>query len=128
MTAAHDLVRQWREDAEVLRRYEDERTALILLAQAGQLEEALQLDADTLLSIKEAARLSGYSSDHLRRMIREGTIPNAGRKNAPRIRLRDLPRKPVSLPPQEPGLQLAGASIEQIVRTVVNSENGGNDG
>lgn len=43
------------------------------------------------VSLSEAARRSGYSSEHLGRLIREGKIFNAGRKGSPRIRLRDIP-------------------------------------
>ena len=43
------------------------------------------------LSLAEAARLSGYTADHIGRVVREGKLPNVGRKNAPRVRARDLP-------------------------------------
>jgi hypothetical protein len=46
------------------------------------------------LTLLEAARMSGYTSDHLARLIRAGKVTNAGRKNAPRILERDLPRRP----------------------------------
>lgn len=49
---------------------------------------------DTVLTIAEAARLSGYSADHLRREILHGRIPNGGRKRKPGIRRADVPRKP----------------------------------
>jgi len=49
--------------------------------------------ADELLPLAAAARESGYSCDHLARLIRNGSIPNAGRRSAPRIRRGDLPRK-----------------------------------
>ena len=49
---------------------------------------------DEPLSLREAAARSGYSEDHLARLIRQGTIPNAGRRGAPRIRRGDLPRRP----------------------------------
>jgi hypothetical protein len=49
---------------------------------------------DPLLTLTEAADRSGYSIDHLGRLIRDGTIPNAGRPGAPRIRRGDLPQKP----------------------------------
>src|SRR5438128_326539 len=50
-----------------------------------------------LLNLREAARQSGYSADHLGRKLKSGEIPNAGRPGAPRIRLRDLPRKATRL-------------------------------
>lgn len=49
---------------------------------------------DTLLTLREAAGRSGYSVDHLARLVRQGSILNAGKKHAPRVRLADLPRRP----------------------------------
>ena len=46
------------------------------------------------LSLARAAAESGYSADHLGRMVREGKLANAGRPNAPKVRRADLPRKP----------------------------------
>lgn len=46
------------------------------------------------LTLREGAALSGYSADHLARLIRQGTLPNAGRRGAPRVRRGDLPRRP----------------------------------
>jgi hypothetical protein len=42
------------------------------------------------MSLTEAAERTGYSANHLGRLVRQGKLPNAGRKNAPRVRLRDL--------------------------------------
>ena len=39
------------------------------------------------------SRESGYSADHLGRLVRDGKIPNAGRPGAPRIARSHLPRK-----------------------------------
>ncbi len=46
---------------------------------------------ERILTLKVAAEESGYSVEHLARLIRQGRVPNAGRCNAPRIRARDLP-------------------------------------
>jgi hypothetical protein len=77
---------------------------------------------DALLTLTEAARLSGYSREHLGRLVRAGTIENAGRPNAPRIRLRDLPRKAGHLPPERVPEQLPGTSKGQIVRSIVGTK------
>jgi hypothetical protein len=42
------------------------------------------------LTLAEASRRYGYSADHIGRLVREGKVPNIGRKNAPRVRPRDL--------------------------------------
>jgi hypothetical protein len=52
------------------------------------------------LSLAEAGRRYGYSADYIGRLVREGKVPNVGRKNAPRVRARDLlaVRKPKLAP------------------------------
>ena len=45
---------------------------------------------DEPLSLTEAAKRAGYSADHIGRLVREGKVPNVGRKNAPRVRARNL--------------------------------------
>ena len=47
-----------------------------------------------VLTLAEASARSGYSVGHLGRLVRRGTIPNAGRIGAPRIRESDLPHRP----------------------------------
>ena len=60
---------------------------------AIELEQSLRQQQDETLNLKDAARESGYSADHLGELVREGMIPNVGRRNAPRIRRADLPIK-----------------------------------
>ena len=50
------------------------------------------------MSLVDAAQVSGYSADHLGSLVRQGKLPNVGRKNAPRVRRTDLPiKKPTRL-------------------------------
>jgi hypothetical protein len=46
---------------------------------------------ETTLTLRQSAAETGYSVDHLARLIRQGRIPNSGRRGAPRIRVADLP-------------------------------------
>lgn len=46
------------------------------------------------LTLERAARESGYSKDHISRLITEGRLDNLGKRGAPRTRRGDLPRKP----------------------------------
>lgn len=73
----------------------DEARARALEWAAEQVEHALALRADEQLTLAEAALRSGYSPDHLARLIREGKLPNSGRAHAPRIRAADLPSRGV---------------------------------
>ena len=92
-----------------------------ILADLALLEQS---EGAEILSLSEASAESGYSREHLARLIRQGSIPNAGRPNAPRVRRRDLPRKATSLQSQEEG----AISRAQIARSVVNSLRERNDG
>ncbi|MBM4185150.1 MAG: hypothetical protein FJ207_13190 [Gemmatimonadetes bacterium] len=88
------LYQGWREKAELFRRHGHEATARTYEACSAELEAALRDGDEQLLDLQEAARESGYSSDHLGRLVRDGKIPNAGRRHAPKIRRGDLPRRP----------------------------------
>lgn len=60
----------------------------------ADLERIAASNGDDELTLSDASALSGYSSDHLSRLIREGKLENLGRKGAPRIRRADLPIRP----------------------------------
>lgn len=46
---------------------------------------------EPLHSLSEAARITGYSADHLGRLLRDGVIPNHGQKGRPRVRVSEIP-------------------------------------
>ena len=58
-----------------------------------ELDGLAQETASEPLSLKRAALESGYSVDHLGRLVREGRLRNAGRPHSPRICRGDLPAK-----------------------------------
>jgi hypothetical protein len=60
----------------------------------ADLERIAQGEQDDDLTLTAAAAISGYSTEHLGRLLRHGVIPNAGRKHSPRIRRSDLPIRP----------------------------------
>ena len=89
------LADRWKAEADTAeQRYGDDRVAHLLRLLAAELEEAVRATHDDPLTLDEAASLSGYSSGHLRHLVADQAIPNAGRKGAPRIRRGDLPIKP----------------------------------
>ncbi len=113
------LPADWRKQAKALRRYGGETPALALERCADDLEDTLAERDETTLSLVEAARESGYSREHLGRLVRDGKIPNAGRPYAPRIARRHLPRKApaqVSLA-EEP--RPSERSNTQIVQSII---------
>lgn len=60
----------------------------------ADLEKLAESNGSDELTLAAASSLSGYSTDHLSRLIREGSVPNAGKKGSPRIRRADLPIRP----------------------------------
>jgi hypothetical protein len=60
----------------------------------ADLERIFEEDGSGTMTLREAALLSGYSADYLGRLLREGKLTNHGRKGAPRILRRDLPKRP----------------------------------
>ena len=92
--SAPSLLDRWRADAATLRRYRLTLAAEQLEDRIAELERELSSHAEAPLSLRQASAESGYSTDHLARLLRQGAIPNAGRRHAPRILRRDLPRRP----------------------------------
>ena len=94
--------------------------AMLCDAVLSDFEDVLQHDP-VLLNLTEAAKRSGFSRGHLGRLVRQGRIPNAGRPNAPRILLSDLPIRLGHLPPRHVPGQVTRTSKAQIVRSIVNA-------
>ena len=95
-TAISELVMTWRQRAAQLDPYAPS-AAHALRETARELEEAIRADGSELLTLSEAALISGYSVDHLGRLVRDGRLPNHGRAHKPLLRRADLPRKPSAL-------------------------------
>ena len=113
------LPADWRRQAKSLRQYGGETPAKAIERCADDLEATLRERDETTLSLVEAARESGYSRDHLGRLVRDGKIPNAGRPNAPRIARRHLPRKaPAALPLAEEPRPRERSNV-QIVQSII---------
>jgi hypothetical protein len=93
-TVVRSLAERWAADAELLESHGALQAAATCRRHAGELLAVLESAEDERLTLAEASRASGYSAERLRHMLADGTIPNAGRKHAPRVRRGDLPRKP----------------------------------
>jgi len=93
-----------------------------VLADFNALREA---EAHTVLTLAEAAIRSGYSEEHLGRLVRDGKIPNSGRRGAPRIRVGDLPLRPAT---KVAGPRSAAYDPVTDARTLLNRRKGGNHG
>jgi len=93
MTALLELVSRWREEADLLRGYGAEEAAAAAERHAEQLVDAVTEAEGEVLTLAEAAAVSGYARRTLRQKVSEGEIPNVGKRNAPRVRRGDLPMR-----------------------------------
>jgi len=125
-TELRNLAEKWRTEAKRFRQFEAHGQAAACEQLANELEAALAAWDVSPLTVTEASEHSGYSEDHLRRLVRRGQVPNAGRRNSPRILRKDLPRKPHSR--DGSGSQDPLDFKEQIARSVADSREGGSDG
>jgi hypothetical protein len=108
--AVNELAYHWKERARDLRAFAAEQQATVFDYCRKQLEAALEERANEVLSLRQAANESGYSPDHLGRLLRDGTIQNAGRKYSPKVRRCDLPMK------RALRLEAAAASVRRSKR------------
>jgi excisionase family DNA binding protein len=91
------LLSRWRSDAEVLERHGRVDQAERLRARAAEVERAVRDRRGQELTVREAARESGYSEKRLRELVREGKLPGvSGDGGEVRIPRHALPRKPAA--------------------------------
>jgi len=90
-----DLPTTFRERAAFLRENAAAEQAATAWEKAAiEVESALRGHELEALKLRVASAESGYSVDHLRRLLRECAIPNAGTAREMRILRMHLPRKP----------------------------------
>lgn len=88
------LVETWRAEASLLRvRYEQAAIAAACEAHAEELERAVGALGHGVLTLRDAVRVSGYSSAHLRMLLQHGLLTNAGGRGRPRLLRSELPIK-----------------------------------
>ena len=78
MEGLETLAQRWRNDAGLLRQYRNIQQAEWLEDRATELERALPEQNNELLSLAAAGEASGYSADHLGRLVRQGALGNLG--------------------------------------------------
>lgn len=91
---AHALDQIRAKAAELRDSFGDDARARALEWAVSLMESAIHEGFDERLTLAQAALRSGYSAEHLARLVRVGTLPNAGRRGSPRIRAGDLPVRP----------------------------------
>jgi hypothetical protein len=116
-----ELVTEWRARARTLERVGDPNCARLWTLAADELAAAIDVEAEAALTLREAAKRTGYTADHLAALIKRRVIPNAGRSGAPRIRVADLPpRKRPGGPGRPPRPRLVKA-VEAVRRLSLSS-------
>jgi len=97
-SAVHQAVADVRAKAKELREsFGAEGPARALEWAATKLETALISEADRIVYLPEAAKISGYCEGHLARLVRKGDIPDMRPKGSHgriKVRVGDLPTKP----------------------------------
>ena len=108
------LVQQWRDHAALFRRYRQVLPADWLEDRAAELGAALQARDQELVTLSEAARISNYSPDHLRRLHRQGRLTAMRKGRRLFFRVGDLPRKPTLVDDQPRGEYDPSAHARQV--------------
>jgi hypothetical protein len=109
------LAQRWRTQAEDLRRWGAAGHAETLERAASELEQALASQGEEHVGLEEAAVMSGYSRDSLRRLVREGRLRASRRGRRLLFLIADLPKKaPLSVD----GPRLAGYDPRADARSV----------
>ncbi len=87
-----ELVSRWAARRDELRRLSAMVDGATLLDEVlVDLEDAAA--AEPLVSLTAAAPLTGYTPDHLSRLIRKGSLTNYGKKGSPRVNVSECPKK-----------------------------------
>lgn len=92
MIGFQTLVEQWSREAAL---YESDGLphAKVLQRCARQLSECMSSAPLQTISVAEAARRSGYSEDHLYRLVKQGSLQNYGTSRHIKLMIAELPRK-----------------------------------
>lgn len=94
MTDFDPLLDKWRQEAALYEQRGMTNFAVMARSFAEDLELFVRVHALEALTLEEASRESGYSRDHLSRMISEGRLENIGGAGQTRLARGSLPKKP----------------------------------
>jgi hypothetical protein len=114
------LIRTWQKEAKLLEeRYGQIAQAHLTRQHANDLEETLNNTLNATLSLTQAAAITGYSRDHLGKLVGAGKLRNHGTTKArPLVKLNELPRKPALHNAEAPAI----SSRRYLARAVVNHQ------
>ncbi len=117
-----DRAEAWRAEALLFEQHQCMEVASTLRRAAEELEQDIQGWEGELLTVQQAVAESGYSAEHLRRLVREGKLRehlDSGGKSHIRVWRRDLPKKQAPRRPSKRGVNpLAGYDPEEDARDI----------
>ncbi len=114
--AVDELLANWGVEAALFRSCGAEGQAATLDKVAVDVMTACQAQRDRILTVAEASLEWEYTPDHVRRLIKQKKVRNAGRPGALRVYASDGPRKP-ALAQFEEITQLHVTSRQQVARS-----------
>lgn len=121
-----ELPERWERRADEFHAHGAEGVAKTLEKIAEELRQKLEAGLDEPLAPEEAADETGYTADHIRRLIRRDKLPNAGDDTSLKIRRKHLPRKPGHTLGRARSKQVGSRS--RVARTVLDSDQEAEDG
>jgi len=86
----------------------------------SQVRLGLDRISNRAVTINEAAKISGFSADHLRRLVREGKLEEVGTGGVMRVRVGDLPRK--AAPRIAPKDEISDCWVSAMLASVIEEE------
>jgi len=89
-----DLLLRWRQEADLYEKRGLKELAAITRSFATDFEVWTKKYDEEELTLDQAAKESGFTKDHLFRLIHDDKVKHVGEPRAPRIRREDLPRNP----------------------------------
>ena len=121
----NELRDKWTDLATTLRQFGPQGQGALCLQVLADLEEYWRGEDDARLTLAEAAATSGYSADHLRRLVRDNRL--SAQRVGRRLFFRggDLPKKPVPIDTQPDGPYDPIADARQVAD---RRNRGGNHG
>jgi hypothetical protein len=96
MSAHADATARWEARRDELSTLHAQVDGAALVSQFLRDLDALIVD-EPPVSLAAAAKRTGYSADHLSRLIRTGKLTDHGRKHAPRVRISECPKKVLAI-------------------------------
>jgi hypothetical protein len=90
---ATDMLARWESRRGELARLHAQVDGAALVEEFLSDLEAMAADEQPV-TLTRAAAVTGYSADHLSRLIKSGKLKDHGRKHAPRVKVSECPRKP----------------------------------